>query len=175
MEDGMTIPKEDVHATLRRLAEWFPQTFVAEKHLPHRPLKVGIDRDVLARCPDLDRRERSTVLRYYTSRVMYLQSLVAGAVRVDLDGNPAGEVSATDAEQAAARLAEILASRQAKRAAALAVDRAARISSPTAAPAASPPPLAVPPPAAAPPPAAKVSVLKGKPVLRLPAFRQQGR
>jgi sRNA-binding protein len=52
----MTIPKEDVHAALTRLAEWFPQTFVFEKHLPHRPLKVGIAADILARCPVLTRR-----------------------------------------------------------------------------------------------------------------------
>jgi len=98
----MTIPKEDMHAALTRLAEWFPQTFVLEKHLPHRPLKVGIAADILARCPVLTRRELGPVLGVYAKRVMYLQSLVAGAIRIDLDGNPAGEVSAADAEHAAA-------------------------------------------------------------------------
>ena len=34
---------------------------------------------------------------------MYLRSLVAGAARLDLDGNPAGEVTASDAEYAAAK------------------------------------------------------------------------
>ena len=57
---------------------------------------------------------------------MYLQGLVAGAIRVDLDGNPAGEVSAADAEHAAATLAEILASRETRRAAAMEAKRAAR-------------------------------------------------
>ena len=46
----------------------------------------------------------------------YLQSLVAGAARVDLDGTPCGEVTAADQEHAAARLAEIQAAREAKRA-----------------------------------------------------------
>ena len=32
-------------------------------------------------------------LTVYTRRVMYLRGLVAGAARVDLDGNPAGEVT----------------------------------------------------------------------------------
>jgi sRNA-binding protein len=41
------------------------------------------------------------------------------AINFDLDGNPAGEVTAGDAEYAAAKLAEILASRETKRAAAL--------------------------------------------------------
>jgi sRNA-binding protein len=57
----MTITKEDIHAALARLAEWFPQTFVLEKHLPHRPLKVGIHPDILARCPALTRREANNL------------------------------------------------------------------------------------------------------------------
>ena len=166
----MTITKEDIHAALARLAEWFPQTFVLEKHLPHRPLKVGIAADILARCPVLTRRELGPVLGVYAKRVMYLQSLVAGAIRIDLDGNPAGEVSAADAEHAAAALAEILASREAGQAL-VAASRAARIAKQAAATAAAapPPPVA----AAVEPPAAKVLTLKERPVLRLPAFRQQ--
>ena len=66
----MTIPKEDIHAALTRLAESFPQTFVLEKHLPHRPLKVGIAADILARCPVLTRRELGPVLGVYAKRVM---------------------------------------------------------------------------------------------------------
>ena len=157
----MTIPKEDIHAALTRLAEWFPQTFVFEKHLPHRPLKVGIAADILTRRPVLTRRERGPVLGVYAKRVMYLQSLVAG--RIDLDGNPASEVSAADAEHAAATLAEILASREAGQAL-VAASRAARIAKQTPATAAAAPPVA----AAVEPPAAKK-----RPVLRLPAFRQQ--
>ena len=76
----MTITKEDKQAALVHLAEWFPQTFVFEKHLPHRPLKVGIAADILARCPALTRRELGPVLSVYANRVMYLQSLVAGAI-----------------------------------------------------------------------------------------------
>ena len=64
-------------------------------------------------------------LSVYTRRVMYLRSLVTGAARVDLDGNPAGEVTARDAEYAAAKLAGILASREAKRVAAAATNRVA--------------------------------------------------
>jgi ProP effector len=111
-----------------------------------------------------------TVLGGYARRVMYLQSLVAGAARVDLDGNPAGEVSAADAEHAAATLAGILASRETRRAAAMEAKRAARITRQAAAAAVSPLPA---PPAAATPPTAKVLTLKERPVLRLPAFRQQ--
>jgi sRNA-binding protein len=154
----MTTTKQDIDAALARLAEAFPQTFVLEKHRPHRPLKVGIAADIRARCPAVERRVLSVVLSVYTRRVMYLQSLVAGAARVDLDGTPAGEVTARDAEYAAARLAEIMGEREARRAAAVATKGAPRVESP---------------PAAAAPPVAKVLTLREKPVLRLPTFRQK--
>ena len=153
--------KQDIDTALALLTEAFPQTFVLEKYRPHRPLKVGIAADIPARCPAVERRVLSAALSAYARRVMYLRALVAGAARVDLDGNPAGEVTARDAEYAAAKLAEILASRETKRAAA--VDKgAAQVAKPAAAR------------AAAAPPAVKVVTLKKRPVLRLPAFRQQG-
>jgi ProP effector len=90
-----------------------PQTFVLEGHQPHRPLKVGIAADLVPRCAELDRRKLGAVLSAYTQRIMYRKAMLAGAARVDLDGNPVGEVSATDAEHAAAKLAETLASHEA--------------------------------------------------------------
>jgi ProP effector len=76
-----------------------------EKHLPHRPLKVGIAADILARCPELEPRVLNATLGHFTRRAMYLQGMVAGAARIDLDGNPCGGVSAEAAEHAAAKLA----------------------------------------------------------------------
>ena len=92
-------------------------------------------------------------LTVYTRRVMYLRGLVAGAARVDLDGNPAGEVTARDAEYATAKLAKILASREAAAVAAKGgvVRAGARTMRRRLA-------------------AAKVLTLKRKPVLRLAAF-----
>ena len=153
------IAKEDLHAALTCLAERFPQTFVLERYQPHRPLKVGIAADLVARCPELDRNKLGLVLGTYVRRVMYRKGMVAGAARIDLDGNACGEVSASDAEHAAESLAEILASRQAKQAAAEAARRAERIAKQPAVPAAATPPAA--------------RTLKEKPVLRLPGFRQQ--
>jgi ProP effector len=156
----MTIPKQDQDAALARLAEAFPRAFVLEKHRPHRPLKIGIAADIPARCPAVERRVLSVVLGAYARRVMYLRSLVAGAARVDLDGKAAGEVTARDAEYAAAKLAATLASREAKRAPAAEAEGAAQFAKPAAATV-----------AAAAPPAVKVLTLKKRPVLRLPAFR----
>ena len=150
--------KQDIDTALALLTEAFPQTFVLEKYRPHRPLKVGIAADIPARCPAVERRVLSAALSVYARRVMYLRTLVAGAARVDLDGNPAGEVTAGDAEFAATKLAEILASRETKRAAA--VDKgAAQVAKPAERA------------AAAAPPAVKVVTLKKRPLLRLPAFQ----
>src|SRR6476619_5361926 len=136
----MTTTKQDIDAALARLAKAFPQTFVLEKYRPHRPLKVGIAADISARCPAVERRLLSVALSVYTRRVMYLQSFVAGAARIDLDGTPAGEVTVRDAEYAAAKLAGILASREAKRVAAAAINRVARDHERAATAAVSPPP-----------------------------------
>jgi ProP effector len=154
MEGWMTTTKQDIDAALARLAEAFPQTFVLEKYRPHWPLKVGIASAIPARCPAIERRVLSVALSVYTRRVMYLRGLVAGAARLDLDGKAAGEVTASDAEYAAAKLAKILASREA---AAVTAKGGERVK-----------PAAVPPSPG--PPA--VTTLK-RPVLRLPAFRQK--
>jgi ProP effector len=141
-------------ATLARLAEAFPQTFVLEKYRPHWPLKVGIAAAIPARCPAIERHALAAALTVYTRRIMYLRSLVAGAARVDLDGNRCGEVTTRDAEYAAAKLAKILASREA---AAVVAKGGERVK-----------PAAIPPSPA--PPAA--TTLKEKPVLRLPRAAQ---
>jgi ProP effector len=153
----MTTTKQDIDATLARLAEAFPQTFVLEKYRPHRPLKIGIAADIRARCPAIERRVLGAVLSAYTKRIMYLQGLVAGAARADLDGNPIGEVSAGEAEYAVVKLTGILAAREARWVAAVAGKGAAQVVKPVAKPAAAPV-------------AAVTTVAKGmkdRPVLRL--------
>ena len=151
----MTATKQDIDIALVHLAKKFPQTFVLEKHRPHQPLKVGIAAEIPMRCPALERSVLGAALSAYARRVMYLQSLIAGAARLDLDGNPAGEVTARDAEYAAAKLAKILASREAAAVAAKGGERAAKQAATVA--------------VAAPP----AVTLKKRPLLRLPAFRQK--
>jgi sRNA-binding protein len=108
------LSEKKVPAVLACLSEWFPQAFVPEKYLPHRPLKIGIHVDLEARCPALSERERGAVLHWYVTRATYLRACVAGAPRIDLDGTVCGKVTAAEAQHAAARLAEILAARASK-------------------------------------------------------------
>jgi sRNA-binding protein len=127
----MTILNEQIDVVVARLAAAFPQTFVLEKHLPHRPLKVGVAADILAALPDLPRGVLDRALAAYTKRLMYLQAIVVGADRIDLDGNPAGQVTSAEAGHAIAVLVGIMAARAAQR---------RPVTRPVIAPAASPPP-----------------------------------
>jgi ProP effector len=181
--------KQDPNVVLAHLVERFPATFVLEKYRPHRPLKVGITTDIRGRCPEFKSRQLGSAINFYTSRLVYLQSMVEGTARIDLDGNPAGEVTARDAAHAAARVANILAQRAAA-VVAKAGERKARAS-------ASKPDLSVPGKKSMPaenvgapepaiiefPPVQTVNSaraelpstgrvsLRDRPVLRLPAFR----
>ena len=95
----------------RALPNGFRRLSCPKKHLPHRPLKIGIHIDLKARCPALSERERGAVLRWYVTRTIYLRACVAVAPRIDLDGNVCGEVTAAEAQHADARLSAILAAR----------------------------------------------------------------
>ena len=79
-------------ADIAALAALFPAAFSAEPSQAHRPLKVGIGNDLVAR-DVLGAREVNAALKRYVDRLMYQKCLAAGGARVDLEGNVAGEVS----------------------------------------------------------------------------------
>lgn len=76
------------------LSELFPACFISSGEA--RPLKIGIFQDLAARLADDPRVSKTllrSALRQYTSSWRYLHGLRPGALRVDLDGNPAGELT----------------------------------------------------------------------------------
>jgi sRNA-binding protein len=79
-------------ANIALLATLFPAVFSSEPWQPHRPLKIGIGDDLVARGV-LGAREVNAALKGYVNRLMYQQCLAAGGARIDLDGNVVGEVS----------------------------------------------------------------------------------
>jgi sRNA-binding protein len=79
-------------ANIAALAASFPAAFSAEPWQAHRPLKVGIGNDLVARGV-LGAPEVNAALKRYVDRLMYQKCLAAGGARVDLEGNVAGEVS----------------------------------------------------------------------------------
>jgi sRNA-binding protein len=80
----------------------FPNCFKEFKDT--QPLKIGIKQDLVKRLATLeqivlgDKACMVSSLAYYVSSAAYHKSAVEGAVRIDLDGNPVGQVSAEEAQ-----------------------------------------------------------------------------
>jgi sRNA-binding protein len=91
----------------------FPAAFTLDPTLV-RPLKLGIKDDIYAQSA-ISRRHIKAALRSYCNSVHYLAASTEGAMRIDLTGEPAGTVTATEARHATERLA-VLAKVAAKRA-----------------------------------------------------------
>ncbi|PWC12117.1 RNA chaperone ProQ [Brenneria corticis] len=99
------------------LAERFPLCFTAEGET--RPLKIGIFQDLVERVSETDNLSKTqlrSALRLYTSSWRYLYSVKLGVQRVDLDGNPCGELEQQHVDHARKQLEEAKARVQAQRA-----------------------------------------------------------
>jgi sRNA-binding protein len=105
-------------AAIALLAEAFPKTFFVYQEHRH-PLKLGIDLDILAALASaIPPAELHRALGFYCSNPSYLGRLREGTSRLDLDGKPAGVVTADEEALARARLASIKAKKEARAAAA---------------------------------------------------------
>jgi len=86
--------------------ELWPQTFVDQQP---PPLKIGISKDILDSGLPKDRpftaREIQKGLQHYCNLPKYKKGLQKdGRIRIDLDGQPAGQVSPEEAEKAREKL-----------------------------------------------------------------------
>jgi sRNA-binding protein len=87
---------------LELLCERFPGAF-ARDPAGRAPLKRRIDRDLVARLDGaVSRSALKRALGVYTAGPEYRAKLTEGAARIDLDGNAAGAVTASEAEYALA-------------------------------------------------------------------------
>ena len=77
------------------LAETYPACFDGENP---RPLKLGIHRDLMA--AGFEKAAVKRALARYCNRPRYRKALCAGAIRIDLQGQPAGVVTTAEAETA---------------------------------------------------------------------------
>ena len=59
------------------------------------PLSIGIDKQLLARMPELDRKTMRTALGIHTGSLRYLRVMEKASLRYDLDGTAGAEVSET--------------------------------------------------------------------------------
>ena len=77
----------------RALLKQLQQQFVAFRNC--LPLAIGIDKQVLARMPGLNRKTMRAALGIHTGSMRYLRAMEKATVRYDLDGNPGAEVTET--------------------------------------------------------------------------------
>ena len=136
----MSTKRARTKAVIALLAAKFPKCF-AVPDTRRRPLKVGIDADLLAALDGSIRRtELIRALAMYCSSEGYLEHVLTGAWRVDLEGKPAGVVSADDEKHAKAKQAGIRTRREAVMAAAITQAAARRAHGPALAAKAEPGP-----------------------------------
>ena len=93
-------PAQNARLLLKGLQEAFP---VFRDCLP---LAIGIDKQLLARQPALERKILRIALGLHTHSLRYLKTMAKATVRFDLDGNSADEVSDTHRAHAVETLRE---------------------------------------------------------------------
>src|SRR4029077_16911409 len=114
----MSKKRARIKAVITVLAAKFPKC-VAVPDARRRPLKVGIDADLLAALGGAIRRtELIRALAMYCSSEGYLEGVLTGAWRADVEGKPAGAVRADDEKHPKAKRAGIRSRREAVMAAA---------------------------------------------------------
>jgi len=77
----------------RSLLKQFQHDFPAFRNC--LPLAIGIDKQILARLPQLDRKTMRAALGIHTGSLRYLRAMEKATVRYDLDGAPGAEVTDT--------------------------------------------------------------------------------
>lgn len=93
-------PVQTARALLKEFQEKFPVFHDCA------PLAIGIDKQLLAQLPELDRKTLRTALRLHTNSLRYLRGMEKATVRFDLDGKAAAEVTEEHRKHASETLRE---------------------------------------------------------------------
>lgn len=80
-------PVQDARALLKTLQSSFPV------FNDYAPLAIGIDKQLLARRPDIERKVLRIALGMHTNSLRYLKTIEKATHRLDLDGNSGDEVT----------------------------------------------------------------------------------
>ena len=91
-------PAMSARALLKQLQQEFPA------FRDCLPLAIGIDKQLLARMPGLDRKTMRAALGIHTGSMRYLRAMEKAKVRFDLDGTPGAEVTDTHRQHAKEQL-----------------------------------------------------------------------
>ena len=71
-----------------------------------QPLAIGIDKQIRAQKPDVDKKALRVALSLHTNSLRYLKTMEKGTTRFNLDGTPAGEIEQAHRDRAAEILRE---------------------------------------------------------------------
>jgi sRNA-binding protein len=104
--------RQVVFDTLAILRARFPNCFARPDRPRRQPLKLKIHLDIAAALPELPTANIARALRFYTGNIRYRRDCTEGKLRFDLDGKPAGIVTADEATHCQKSVAGILAQRQ---------------------------------------------------------------
>ena len=99
-----TNPTPSPFQSARLLLKEFQEKFAVFREC--MPLAIGIDKQLIARLPQLDRKVLRTALGIHTNSLRYLRVMAKATVRLDLDGNTSGEVTETHRTHASTILQE---------------------------------------------------------------------
>lgn len=119
-----TQEKTDLNKVIAYLAETFPNSFSVKGDA--KPIKVGIFADIAERLTEESPVSKTQVrhaLRRYTNSWRYLEAVIKGGKRVDLDGNEVEDLTEEHVQHAQAQLAESKAKFQEKKKASAAKDK----------------------------------------------------
>jgi ProP effector len=100
MTDPLPNARRQPRSALATLIDTFP---VFRDGLP---LAIGIHKIIKARLPDIGEGSLRVALKGYTASTKYLKAIANGKQRFDLDGNPAGEITTEQRQQALEALKE---------------------------------------------------------------------
>lgn len=93
-------PGQNARALLKSLQTSFPV------FNDYAPLAIGIDKQLLARLPDIERKVLRVALGMHTNSLRYLKTMANASHRLDLDGNIGDEVTEEHRKHAAEVLRE---------------------------------------------------------------------
>lgn len=93
-------------ATIAELVAAFQATFTLDTDQV-RPLKNGVREELYDAAAQISHRRISAALARYCRSPSYLKAVKEGVARIGLDGEPAGQVTATEAEAARKQLAAL--------------------------------------------------------------------
>ena len=99
-DTNATSPAQDARALIMKLQEEFAV------FRDYSPLAIGIDRQLLARQPELERKTLRMALGMHTHSLRYLKSMEKATQRLDLDGQSVAEVTEEHRSHAAETLRE---------------------------------------------------------------------